>query len=80
MMQIVDKPKLRGPKLRSLIILTIYTCRTPIKTKDILIILRRNHQVSERTFHLKMKELLEEAEIVKRTNLEQPNSIFYFRS
>jgi hypothetical protein len=79
-MQIVDKPKLRGHELKRLILLNICTCRDPITPKNLLFILRITHEVIERTFYYKVKELLEEGEIIKIANLKQPNTVFYFRS
>lgn len=67
-------------KLKQLILLTIYTCRSPIKPTDLLRILQLTNQVSERTFYLKLKELLEEGEIVKITCLNPTKSTLYFRS
>jgi len=74
------KPKLVGSKLKRLIFLTIYNSRNPRKTKDILEILRRNHQVSRSTFYLKIQELEEEGEIIKIPNLAPSNcSLYYYK-
>jgi DNA-binding HxlR family transcriptional regulator len=69
------KPKLRGSELKRLI---LCTCREPIKTKDILQILRLTNEVNERTVRSKLQELLFEGEINRITDLDHPNHFFYF--
>lgn len=68
------------PKLKQLILLTICTCSSPIKPTDLLKILQLTNQVSERTFYSKLKELLDEGEIIKITCLDPTKSTLYFRS